>query len=295
MSVSTLWKLRLTALLPAMGLLAATAGAAGAQTATSEGGGSILMLLDVEGRLEVGGEVRSALSSADYVSPSDAFLEAWTLDGRTAETVTVDLITDAFDAYLFVLGPGFAETLADDDGAGGCNARLTFTFLEDGTFRVVASSAGSRQTGVYTLRVTNTPEPVEMYPCGGMNPALLRSLPTDSRSIAVGDTVTGQLNGTERTIEQGRYVQAWALEGSAGQTVSITLESDAFDAYLYLLGPGIDQPREDDDGAGDLNSRITVTFPEDGTYLVIVSALSAGDTGAFRLTVAPPEEEMEEG
>jgi hypothetical protein len=67
--------------------------------------------------------------------------------------------------------------------------------------------------------------------------------------------------------------------------VTIDLMSDELDSYLYLVGPGLDEPLSDDDGGGELNSRITHTFTESGTYRVIVSALSSDATGAFTLEV----------
>jgi hypothetical protein len=41
----------------------------------------------------------------------------------------------------------------------------------------------------------------------------------------------------------------------------------------------------DDDGAGDLDSRIVVTLTEDGTYRIIASSLRASDVGSYRLRV----------
>ena len=61
-------------------------------------GGSVLMLLEVQGELQVGGEIQGALSSADYISPRGTYLDAWALEGRVGATVTVDLMSDDFDA-----------------------------------------------------------------------------------------------------------------------------------------------------------------------------------------------------
>jgi len=33
------------------------------------------------------------------------------------------------------------------------------------------------------------------------------------------------------------YAQAWTIQGRAGQTITIDLESDTFDSYLFLRGP----------------------------------------------------------
>jgi serine protease Do len=99
--------------------------------------------------------------------------------------------------------------------------------------------------------------------------------------------VSGFLAASELPVIDGRPGQAWALEGASGQSLTIDLLSDAFDGYLYLAGPGLDVPLEDDDGGTDRNARITVTIPASGTFRVIVSAFSAGSGGAFDLRVTP--------
>ncbi|UCC82483.1 MAG: PPC domain-containing protein [Gemmatimonadota bacterium] len=256
--------------------------------AEAQAGRSLFELLDPEGELTVGAEVWGALSTADVRDPRDSYLEAWLLEGRAGESVTVDMISDEFDSYLYVVGPGLGETLNDDDSGGACHARITFTFLENGTFRVIASSTSSQQTGPYVLRVSDTPGPAAGYSCGGMNPALLTDLPTDGRRLALGDVVSGSLSGGSPTIGDGRRAEAWLLGGRAGESVVVTLESDAFDAYLYATGPGLADVLSDDDGAGELNSRLTITFPVDGDYLVVASQLSGGGAGAYTIRVDEP-------
>ena len=88
-------------------------------------------------------------------------------------------------------------------------------------------------------------------------------------------------------VIDGRPGQAWALEGLAGQSVTIELLAEDFDAYLYLAGSGLDPPLEDDDGAGDRNSRIAVTFRDSSTYRLIVSAFSSESGGPFDIRVTP--------
>ncbi|UCC49569.1 MAG: PPC domain-containing protein [Gemmatimonadota bacterium] len=254
----------------------------------AQAGASILSLLEARGQLSVGGEVRGALSSSDHRSARDAYMEAWALEGQAGESVTVDLISDDFDAYLYVVGPGMYQTLSDDDSGGACHARITFTFLEDGTFRVVASSTGPRQTGIYSLRVSDKPGPTAAYSCGGINPALLSDLPIDGRTLRVGEVASGALTASSSRPSGGAGAEAWGLEGRAGESVTVVLESDAFDAYLLVSGPGLSDVLTDDDGAGDLNSQITLTFPADGTYLVVASSVAESAVGPYTLRVTEP-------
>ena len=252
-------------------------------------GSSIITLLSTDGRrLELGDDVQGALSASDYVGLNGSYLEAWDLEGRAGQTVSIDLVSNDFDSYLYAMGPGLSETLRDDDGGGACHARLDFTFLESGVFRLVASSASSGQTGTYQLRVSDEPGPRVAISCGGIDGFALTALPTAGRELRTGETGLGHLSGGEASIENNRPVQAWALVGSAGETVTIRLESDDYDAYLYLFGPGMTETKTNDDGGAGTNSQLTVTFPASGTYTVGAGALSSGATGSYSLTLTDP-------
>jgi hypothetical protein len=254
----------------------------------AQAGASILSLLEAKGKLSLGEEVQGALSSSDYRSSRDAYMEAWTLEGRAGDPVTIDLIADDFDAYLYVVGPGLGETLSDDDSGGACHSRITFTFLETGSFHVVASSTGPRQTGVYTLRASESPGPTAGYSCGAMNPAWLTQLPTEGRTLRLGELASGALTANSPRAGDGARAEAWELEGRAGESVTLTLESDAFDAYLLVTGPGLNDVLTDDDGAGDLDSQLTLRFPVDGTYLVVASSVHESAVGPYTLRVTEP-------
>jgi hypothetical protein len=237
----------------------------------------------------MGGEFTGALSASDYLSVDDNFLEGWALEAEAGQSISIDLLSDDFDPQLYVVGPGLMETLYADEGAGGCDARLTFTALENGSFTVVASSWGMRETGTYTIRVADQPGDAPEYGCGEANPTEIAVLPTEGRVLAMGSTETGSLGMASARVQDGRPAQAWVLTGEAGERLQIVLETDDFDAFLYMTGPGLGV-LSDDDGAGDLNSLIEVTLPADGSYTVAASALSSGVSGSYTIRVqAPPD------
>jgi len=252
-------------------------------------GTSVLALLSTGDRkLEVGDEVQGTLSASDYIGVNESYLEAWALEGRAGQRVSIDLISGDFDSYLYVVGPGLGETLRDDDGGGACHSRLDFTILESGVFHVVVSSSSSRQTGTYQLRVSDEAGPRAAMSCGGLDGQALTSLPTAGRELRRGVPAFGRLTGAEGSIENSRPVHAWSLEGVEGETVTIRLESDDYDAYLYLFGPGMTEVLTNDDGGGDLNSELTISFSETGTYTVGAGALSSGAVGSYSLTLSDP-------
>ena len=250
---------------------------------------SVLMLIPTEDRqLEVGSDARGALSTSDPLSHDDHYLEAWELRGRAGQSATVDVLAEAFDPRVYVVGPGFAETQFADDGAGGCDARLTMTFLETGTFRVVVSSLSSRETGTYQVRVTQRPGPAPTHGCGEVNPEALNALPVEGRSLQMGSLDSSRLDALSHTVQDGRPAEAWRLTGRAGERVSIVMASEDFDTYLYLTGPGLDGVLTDDDGAGNLDAKIDVTLPTSGPFTVVAAALSSGGYGAYTIRVEVP-------
>jgi hypothetical protein len=254
-----------------------------------ETGASVLTLLRTEDReVHVGEQVEGALSAADYIGVNESYLEAWALEADAGQTISIDLISNAFDSYLYVVGPGLSETLRDDDSGGACHSRLDFTVLEAGVFRVVASSSSSRQAGTYQLRVSEEPQDRAAMSCGGIDGSQLTALSTAGRVLRRGEQAFGHLSGAEASIENDRPVLAWALRGEAGETATIRLESDDYDAYLYFFGPGLTEAMTNDDGGNGLNSELTVTFEETGTYIVGAGALSSGSTGSYSLAVTDP-------
>jgi len=87
---------------------------------------------------------------------------------------------------------------------------------------------------------------------------------------------------------ESTYTQQWRLAGRAGQTVTIDLAADAFDAYAFLLGPGLEVAKpQDDDSGGHCNARLTVRLPQTGDYFIVVTSSERFATGAFRLSVVP--------
>ena len=246
-------------------------------------GGSILMLPEPSGRLEVDTDVTGALSASDYRLPDDAYVDVWEIVGRSGDRITIDLRSEDFDAMLYVVGPGLPSTIQDDDSGGRCDARIELRFLEDGVYRV-AATAFSGSFGVYTLRASVEAEPASPIPCGGVDPAVFDGLTAKGR-IEVGTTINGTLGAGDERLPDRQSAQVWEVQGEAGQTLTIRLSSADFDSYLYVLGPGLEAPLEDDDSGGELNSEIVFTVTATGLYRIIVSSLSEGGTGAFQLSV----------
>ena len=118
----------------------------------------------------------------------------------------------------------------------------------------------------------------------------------EPEQVAINSENAGLLEKVERgSLEKGDRVIAddgslydfYPLEGKAGDSFTIYLESDEFDAFVALVDSQGNTIKENDDiSESDSNSRIRVTLPEDGTYNVIVNTYDQQGTGKYVLTVS---------
>ncbi|HEX8294193.1 MAG TPA: pre-peptidase C-terminal domain-containing protein, partial [Pyrinomonadaceae bacterium] len=231
------------------------------------------------------GTVNGSLGAGDCRFVDDTFYDTFTFNGTAGQQVSLSLSSAGFDAAVYLLDDTRNILGANDNGGGGTNARLPatsgfVTLPYTGTYYIVAGQVPPDNpgtpppTGSYTLTVAS----------GGTCP---------STPIAVGQTVGGgALAAGDCMLPDETFYDLYTFEGTAGQQVSISMSSTAFDTFLYLAGTNGQIFAADDDGGGGSNSRIPAgsgvfTLPATGTYHILANSFSAGATGAYTLTLAP--------
>lgn len=119
------------------------------------------------GTVAVGETVHDSLTRRDVVLPAEStYAQQWRLRGRAGQTVTIDLASLAFDAYAFLLGPGFEGAPPQDDDSGGhCNARISVRLPRTADYVIVVTSREPFATGRFTLSVTAGPKRPALAPC----------------------------------------------------------------------------------------------------------------------------------
>lgn len=106
-------------------------------------------------------------------------------------------------------------------------------------------------------------------------------------AIALNSLVQGNLARDSNLLPaDNSYFNAYTFEGRAGQRIEITMRSNELDTYLILLAPNGQDIAQDDDSGGGTNSRIVITLPMDGTYLVLANSYAPGEVGTYSLEVA---------
>lgn len=214
------------------------------------------------------GQTRSeSLSESDCLLPNDTHGDGWELTLDETTVVQVNLTSEDFDALVVITDEDFDIVALDDDSGTGTNASL-ITSLAPGTYMVWATSFDDGG-GSYDLTLGPA-----------LAPACLEETPTGS--IAVGESVEGELDPGDCLMANGTVAERWQITVDASETVRVDLRSAVFDAYLYISDEtGVFIAANDDtDG---IDSRIQLTL-EPGTYLLWASSF-APTAGAFELSV----------
>lgn len=246
-------------------------------------------------------------------------VELWYYEGTAGETVTITLESPSLDTYLMLNRLGGRDIATDDDGAGNLNSRISQRLPETGTYVVIANALGARAAGTYTLSLaSDRPASVSTSASPGVStptsapktapstgistsgslasagrpltvPEVLRYPLDANRVVRMGATVNGRLTASDPKLSDNTAFHAYYFNGFEGDRVSVTMRSSAFDAYLHFgqLG-GSAAIATDDDSGGGTNSRVTVTLPATGTYVILANVLSGGSVGAYTLEVRSP-------
>ena len=111
--------------------------------------------------------VAGAISSTDCPASDGTGYDLWQFSGKAGDTISIDMKSSSFDAYLILLDPSDVPVAENDDvSAGSTDSRITFTLPTAGTWTVVANAA-SAASGDYTLSIS----------CPGGTPVRRRAAP----------------------------------------------------------------------------------------------------------------------
>ena len=102
---------------------------------------------------------------------------------------------------------------------------------------------------------------------------------------------SGNLSPEDERLEDGSHFDEWLYRATADEELEISVRSDSFDTYLMVLEgeSGMGLLAADDDGGGDLNSAVTVRFPTDGAYSIVVTSYSPDELGDYSLVLRRPD------
>ncbi|MFA5593874.1 MAG: PPC domain-containing protein [Trueperaceae bacterium] len=100
-----------------------------------------------------------------------------------------------------------------------------------------------------------------------------------------GDAVNGALSeASGQNFKDGSYLDLYVLYGEEGEDVTLVAASLEFDTYLSLYDPNGWLVAAVDDGVYSSDAELSVTLPQTGRYLIVVSGYSDYDLGRYTLS-----------
>ena len=216
--------------------------------------------------------ITGSLNLKSAVDEDDNRMAAFSWTARAGDRMALRLESEDFDALLSLgqVGNGrFTELARNDDGAdngGSLDSYLVFTAPSAGDYYIKAQAVSSDSEGRFKLTMEEAPKAAEV------------------RSIRFDESVEGSLNAETGMGLNNQPADQWQFSGREGQRISAILTADDFDAYLELFDAEGQSLATDDDGAGDLNSRLVFSLPKDGVYRLEARSLSDGD-GDYELAL----------
>ncbi|KPQ32593.1 MAG: Tetratricopeptide repeat, partial [Phormidium sp. OSCR] len=98
-------------------------------------------------------DIRGRLDETSLVLDDGRYLNVYPFEGIEGQTLVIDLISDDFDAHLFLASASDEVVLIAQDSYGGenTNARIVVVLPRTGSYNIVATSAQGQEIGNYRL------------------------------------------------------------------------------------------------------------------------------------------------
>jgi len=244
-------------------------------------------------QIPIGTSVSGQLMPSDPTMPDGSHYKMFTFMGTAGQTVQIDMMSSAFDSYLYLRDQNGTALTHDDDGGGGLNSRIVQQLPYSGMYQILANTLASGQYGAFTLQLQASGAMAQpMQPMVSAIPSI-NSLPT------VGQIGLNQQ--VQNTLVSGgvswnnRPIHVYAFPCTAGQPTQMDVLSN-WDNYLIVFDPSGAESAHDDDGGEGLNARLRYTCPSTGTFrLGITTGLASTTPGTYTLQVQSTGQPMPMG
>jgi hypothetical protein len=220
----------------------------------------------------VGSTTNGELSSSDCAFPDGSFVDFYTINIPTAGTYIFTQSSTTFDTYLLLYSADSVLVGLNDDIDLGVNQNSRIKqLLPAGNFIIGANAYDSAAVGAYTLTSAATTDQVTNC---------------ENAFVVRGISSAQTLQPTDCTLN-GIYGDEYIIVLTAGQPVTISMNSTDVDSYLEIHADGNLTILASNDDANSSTKNATVVFTPTVTdfYIITARSTSAGVTGAYTLSV----------
>jgi hypothetical protein len=210
----------------------------------------------------------TAFAAACESSTSGSNVDTVIIEADDSEVTvgqSLQLQATAYDEDGNPLSRNDIEWTSSNPGVATVNSSGVLTGVSLGTVAITAEVGGEFDTQSF-----------QVVAAGGDD-----ECPITATSI--GSTVTGTLSASDCALDDGTHFDFYSFTVSSTRTVTITLRSSAFDAYLFLLSADAQVIAQDNDSGGGRDAAISRTLSA-GTYVIAANSFNVAD-GSYTLSV----------
>lgn len=206
------------------------------------------------------GQTRSDdLTTASCLLNDGSYTEFYSFFGTSGQTVQIDMMSTAFDTFLFLLNPTPAVVATNDDFGGSTNSRINFTLNVTGTWTIAVNSFLANQFGPYTVTLQCgqqvTPTPTQPGP----------GCPADSTTLRLNNnrfcvrvnwastTASGAGMAVPETSDTGMF---WFFSANNLEVIIKVVNGCSFNSRYWVFAGGL------------TNVQVTITVTDTQTQTV---------------------------
>lgn len=193
------------------------------------------------------------------------------------KTYQFDLRSKDFDSYLRLEDSTGKQVAEDDDGGGFPNARMIYTAVKGGEYKIIVTSFDGKG-GKFMLNVAEAAK--------GSTSSIFKDKASPLEFKNDKTRIEGEL-AEGAPMVQNHYYRIYTAKLQAGKIYRFDHMSDDVDAFLFLEDPNGSKIAQDDNGGDGKNARILHKAAMDGEYRVIATSLRNKETGKFILEINP--------
>ena len=231
--------------------------------------------------ISLGQTLNGNLNAGDCVLDDGTYIDFYSFNGTAGQPISISINSSAFDTYLFLFDSNGGVVDTNDDSGNSSDSRIPI-----GTGVIILPFTGQYVIGANSFDVSTGAYSVTLNSGGSCAPA----------SVTYNQTINGSLSNSDCAVNFDGdiyYTDLYTFNGTAGQQISISMNSTAVDSYLILTTPsGNNSVENDDGGSGSSNARIpangTYTLPETGRYTIQSTSFNSFELGDYTLILTGP-------
>lgn len=254
---------------------------AGAQTLTAYAGSTLTATFTATAvdpcstptSYSVGTATTGQLESSDCSYTTGQFVDFFSSTlSASAQAYLFQQSSAGFDTYLTLYATD-GTPIAENDNADGTTTNSSIkVFLPSGDYVLGASSHAAGAVGSYSLASSVTT--ADVANC-------------ETVYVVSGLTATQNITSSDCVDSSGPYYgDAYWIYLKAGQTLTVSMSSTAFDAYLTLYdASGAVKATNDNQASGTTDAQIVYTAPTAGYYQIFANTALPSQFGGYTLTI----------